>query len=75
MGVIPILSTISAHYRESLFKMISTANAVYRDFLKSEEGLGFSGTVSIIGDEYSQTVIKFYKINFFFEKKYNWSQV
>lgn len=50
MGVIPILSTISAHYRESLFKMISTANAVYRDFLKSEEGLGFSGTVSIIGD-------------------------
>lgn len=54
MGVIPILSTISAHYRDSLFKMISTANTVYRDFLRSEEGLGFSGTVSIIG-----TVLKY----------------
>ncbi|XKL68542.1 hypothetical protein PGB90_004033 [Kerria lacca] len=50
MGVIPVLSVISSHYREILRKMISTANTVYKDFLKSEEGLGFCGTVSIIGD-------------------------
>lgn len=49
IGVIPVLSTISPQYREALRRTIATANSVYRDFLKSEKGLRFSGTVSIIG--------------------------
>lgn len=49
MGVIPVLSTISTQYREVLHRMIASANTVYRNFLKSEEGFGFYGTVSIIG--------------------------
>ncbi len=48
MGVIPVLATISSHYREALIKMITTANAVYREFLRTD-GAGFSGSVSIIG--------------------------
>ena len=50
MGIIPVLSTVSVQYQEVLHQMIANANTIYQDFLKSEEGFGFCGTVSIIGE-------------------------
>ena len=50
MGVIPVLSTISTHYIDTLNKMIQNANNIYKHFLKSEEGFGFNGNVCLIGE-------------------------
>jgi hypothetical protein len=42
--------TSSPEYSEALSRVIIKANAVYHEFLKSEEGVGFTGQVSVIGD-------------------------
>jgi hypothetical protein len=50
IGTIPILSTSSPEYQTSVTKMVTSANEIFSDFLKSEEGIGFCGQVCLIGD-------------------------
>lgn len=50
IGAIPLIATSSPEYAESVAKTISCANAVYSDFLKSDDGKGFNGQVCIVGD-------------------------
>ena len=49
IGTIPILATSSPDYQASVTKMVTCANDIFADFLKSEEGLGFCGQVCLIG--------------------------
>ncbi|KAI5718845.1 hypothetical protein M8J76_001025 [Diaphorina citri] len=50
IGAIPLLVTCSREYTEAVSKVVQSVNQVYQDFIKSEEGLGFNGIVSIVGD-------------------------
>lgn len=50
IGAIPLIATSSPEYAESVTKTIHTANAVYHEFIRSEEGKGFNGQVCIVGD-------------------------
>ena len=50
IGTIPIFATSSPEYQASVTKMVHCANDVFADFLKSDEGLGFCGSVCMIGD-------------------------
>lgn len=45
LGAISLFATGSPQYSESVAKVIAKANTVYNDFLRSEEGSGFSGQV------------------------------
>lgn len=56
IGAIPILATTSPDYNESVSRTITGANAVYQEFLKSEEGRGFTGQVCFIGDSMGSIV-------------------
>ncbi|XP_031633989.1 protein retinal degeneration B isoform X3 [Contarinia nasturtii] len=50
IGAIPILTTCSPDFQDAINKAVTSANIVYNEFLKSEEGKGFNGQVAIIGD-------------------------
>ncbi|KAL3276185.1 hypothetical protein HHI36_020904 [Cryptolaemus montrouzieri] len=50
IGAIPILATSPPEYTEAVSRTINVANAAYQDFLKCEEGQGFSGQVCIVAD-------------------------
>ncbi|KOB72915.1 Protein retinal degeneration B [Operophtera brumata] len=50
IGAIPLIATSSPDYAESVTKTINSANAVYNEFVKSEDGVGFTGQVCIVGD-------------------------
>lgn len=50
IGAIPLIATSSPDYSESVTKTINSANVVYNEFLKSEDGAGFTGQVCIVGD-------------------------
>ncbi|XP_076306047.1 protein retinal degeneration B-like isoform X2 [Tachypleus tridentatus] len=50
LGSLPLFATSSPDYQENVSRAIATANQTYHEFLKSEEGSGFSGQVFIIGD-------------------------
>ncbi|XP_023032873.1 protein retinal degeneration B isoform X2 [Drosophila willistoni] len=50
IGAIPLLSVASPEYQETVNKTVSAANIVYHEFLKSEEGHGFSGQIVMLGD-------------------------
>ena len=50
IGAIPLLSSSQPEYWDAVGKTVQAANQVYQEFLKSEEGLGFSGQVVCIGD-------------------------
>ncbi|XP_075220766.1 retinal degeneration B [Lycorma delicatula] len=50
IGAIPLLASASPDYQEALARAISAANAVYNEFIKSDEGRGFNGQVYFIGD-------------------------
>lgn len=50
IGAIPLLTTCSSDFQEAINKTVTNANTVYQEFLKSEEGKGFTGQVAIIGD-------------------------
>lgn len=50
IGAIPLLTTCTADFQDFVNKTITSTNAVYLDFLKSEEGRGFNGQVAVIGD-------------------------
>ena len=45
VGAIPLIVTSSPAYQEQVAAMVMSANCVYQDFLRSEEGLGFRGEV------------------------------
>jgi hypothetical protein len=50
IGTIPIFATSSPEYQSSVSRMVLSANEVFSDFLRSEEGMGFCGQVCLIGD-------------------------
>ena len=50
VGTIPLFATSSPEYETNLNKVITSANQVYHDFLKSDEGYGFCGQVCLVGD-------------------------
>ncbi|XP_046390635.1 protein retinal degeneration B isoform X2 [Ischnura elegans] len=50
IGAIPIFATSTPEYHEAVSRTINAANAAYQEFLRSEEGRGFSGQICLIGD-------------------------
>ncbi|GAA6109663.1 membrane-associated phosphatidylinositol transfer protein 3-like isoform X1 [Tachysurus ichikawai] len=50
LSALPLLAVASPHYKESVASVISRANEVYRIFLQSPDGHGFSGQVCLLGD-------------------------
>ncbi|XP_070143949.1 protein retinal degeneration B isoform X4 [Drosophila kikkawai] len=50
IGAIPLLSVASPEFQETVNKTVAAANIVYHEFLKSEEGHGFSGQIVMLGD-------------------------
>lgn len=50
IGAIPLLSVSSPEFQDTVNKTVVAANIVYQEFLKSEEGHGFSGQVVMLGD-------------------------
>lgn len=50
IGAIPLLATSTPEYHDAVTKVVSGANQVYQEFIKSEEGRGFNGQVCFIGD-------------------------
>ncbi|XP_055615863.1 protein retinal degeneration B isoform X2 [Toxorhynchites rutilus septentrionalis] len=50
IGAIPLLTTCSPDFQEAVNRSIASANMVYNEFLRTEEGRGFNGQVALIGD-------------------------
>ncbi|XP_072371818.1 membrane-associated phosphatidylinositol transfer protein 2 isoform X6 [Scyliorhinus torazame] len=50
LAALPLLATSSPQYQEAVATVICRANQVYSDFIKSQEGVSFSGQVCLIGD-------------------------
>ncbi|KAK6475557.1 membrane-associated phosphatidylinositol transfer protein 3-like [Huso huso] len=50
LAALPLLAISSPQYQEAVATVITRANQVYHDFLKSQEGAGFSGQVCMMGD-------------------------
>ncbi|XP_055526157.1 protein retinal degeneration B isoform X2 [Wyeomyia smithii] len=50
IGAIPLLTTCSPEFQDAVNRSIASANMVYAEFLRSDEGKGFSGQVALIGD-------------------------
>ncbi|XP_060612817.2 membrane-associated phosphatidylinositol transfer protein 3 [Anolis sagrei] len=50
LAALPLLAISSPEYQGAVATVISRANQVYAQFLRSPEGLGFSGQVCLIGD-------------------------
>ncbi|XP_039751202.1 protein retinal degeneration B isoform X2 [Pararge aegeria] len=50
IGAIPLIATSSPEYSDYVSKTIVSANLVYNEFIKSDDGKGFNGQVCIVGD-------------------------
>lgn len=50
VGAVPLLATSVPEYDECVVRTLNATNAVYHEFLRSEEGQGFNGQVCLIGD-------------------------
>lgn len=50
IGAIPLLSVTSPLFHEAINKFINEANQVFHNFVKSDDGSGFSGQVALVGD-------------------------
>ncbi|XP_031433047.1 membrane-associated phosphatidylinositol transfer protein 2 isoform X4 [Clupea harengus] len=50
LAALPLLATSAPQYQEAVATVITRANQVYSDFIKSAEGASFSGQVCVIGD-------------------------
>lgn len=50
IGAIPLLAVASPEFQDTVNKTVAAANIVYHEFLKSEEGHGFSGQIVMLGD-------------------------
>lgn len=47
LGALPLFAVSSPEYPDMVAKVVCTANQAYHDFLKSEQGQGFTGQVRI----------------------------
>lgn len=45
LAALPLLAIVSPRYQDAVATVIDRANQVYRSFLQSEDGQGFSGQV------------------------------
>ncbi|XP_039938271.1 membrane-associated phosphatidylinositol transfer protein 3 isoform X2 [Hirundo rustica] len=50
LAALPLLGVSSPQYQDAVAMVISRANQVYNEFLKSTDGAGFNGQVCLIGD-------------------------
>ncbi|NXN95341.1 PITM3 protein, partial [Rhinopomastus cyanomelas] len=50
LAALPLLAVSSPQYQDAVATVISKANQVYNEFLKSTDGAGFNGQVCLIGD-------------------------
>ncbi|XP_024891488.1 protein retinal degeneration B isoform X2 [Temnothorax curvispinosus] len=50
IGAIPLLASSSSEYQDAVSRVVISANQVYHDFIKSDEGKGFSGQICFVGD-------------------------
>ncbi|XP_076127171.1 membrane-associated phosphatidylinositol transfer protein 2-like isoform X4 [Alosa pseudoharengus] len=50
LAALPLLATSSPQYQEAVATVITRANQVYADFIRSLDGAAFSGQVCLIGD-------------------------
>ncbi|XP_078045661.1 retinal degeneration B isoform X1 [Augochlora pura] len=50
IGAIPLLASSTPEYQDAVSRVIAGANQVYNEFIRSEEGRGFTGQISFIGD-------------------------
>ncbi|XP_028050216.2 protein retinal degeneration B isoform X9 [Monomorium pharaonis] len=50
IGAIPLLASSSSEYQDTVSRVVLSANQVYHDFIKSDEGKGFSGQICFVGD-------------------------
>ncbi|XP_041916357.1 membrane-associated phosphatidylinositol transfer protein 2-like isoform X2 [Alosa sapidissima] len=50
LAALPLLATSAPQYQEAVATVITRANQVYSDFVRSAEGASFSGQVCLIGD-------------------------
>uniref|UniRef100_A0ABM5EMX5 Membrane-associated phosphatidylinositol transfer protein 3 n=1 Tax=Pogona vitticeps TaxID=103695 RepID=A0ABM5EMX5_9SAUR len=50
LAALPLLAISSPRYQDAVAMVISRANQVYNEFLKSPDGTGFNGQVCLIGD-------------------------
>ncbi|XP_067165538.1 membrane-associated phosphatidylinositol transfer protein 3 isoform X3 [Apteryx mantelli] len=50
LAALPLLAISSPQYQDAVAMVISRANQVYNEFLKSPDGAGFNGQVCLIGD-------------------------
>uniref|UniRef100_A0A3Q3QL08 Membrane-associated phosphatidylinositol transfer protein 3 n=1 Tax=Monopterus albus TaxID=43700 RepID=A0A3Q3QL08_MONAL len=50
LAALPLLAIVSPRYQDAVATVIAQANQVYRSFLQSEDGQGFTGQVCLMGD-------------------------
>ncbi|XP_060060180.1 membrane-associated phosphatidylinositol transfer protein 3 isoform X2 [Erinaceus europaeus] len=50
LAALPLLAISSPQYQDAVATVIERTNQVYAEFLKSPDGIGFSGQVCLIGD-------------------------
>jgi len=48
LAALPILAIAAPHYQNAVAAVIAQANQVYRNFLQSPEGVGFTGQVNTL---------------------------
>ena len=63
VGLIPLMATQTHAYKEFLKQTIADANAVYREFLSSDEGKNFRGQVPKL-NTYSDRIYEWHVIFF-----------
>ncbi|XP_054007489.1 protein retinal degeneration B isoform X1 [Hylaeus anthracinus] len=50
IGAIPLFASSTPEYQDAVSRVINGANQVYHEFIKSEEGRGFTGQICFVGD-------------------------
>nr|XP_009930833.1 PREDICTED: membrane-associated phosphatidylinositol transfer protein 2 [Opisthocomus hoazin] len=50
LAALPLLATSSPQYQEAVATVIVRANQAYSEFIRSQEGMSFSGQVCLVGD-------------------------
>ncbi|GBM43212.1 Membrane-associated phosphatidylinositol transfer protein 1 [Araneus ventricosus] len=50
LGALPLFAVSSPEYQEHVTAVINAANEVYKEFLNSDDGMGFNGQVIIVAD-------------------------
>jgi len=56
IGAIPLISTSQPEYHDAILKTLGAANQAYHEFIKSDEGHGFSGQIIFIGDSMGSVI-------------------